>query len=340
MRATFLFLMAIGLYAQQPHLSNARIENRTLSGNFHSAFNQLIAGRNAPAWIGYAVPMLPGKEELCCWDNHHTAACSLEPRAGAGGSGMRAENSPVQLEGPRWLLVLLRAEHGAVGKVRAFDAGCAIDAGGLPVIWLAGVGARDSLAELAALAPAHEDALPAIAFHADPEAERVLEALAAPAQDEKTRERALFWLGTARGHSGFEIVRRVATTDSSDHVRDKAVFALFVSQDPGAVPAILSIAKQDHSDRVRGQAIFWLGQKAGAKQAAAIKDAITSDPSTEVKKKAVFALRQLPPDEGIPLLLDVARNNQNPEVRKQAIFWLGQTRDPRALAYFEQVLLK
>ncbi|HCC59579.1 MAG TPA: hypothetical protein DEQ47_20420 [Solibacterales bacterium] len=125
----------------------------------------------------------------------------------------------VKLEGPRWLLVLFRAEHGTIGKVRAFNEDCAIDAGGLPVIWLAGVGTRESLAELAALAPAHEDALPAIAFHADAEAGRVLEALAAPAQNEKTRERALFWLGTARGRAGFEIVRRFATTDPSDHTR-------------------------------------------------------------------------------------------------------------------------
>jgi len=30
----------------------------------------------------------------------------------------------------------------------------------------------------------------------------------------------------------------------------------------------------------------------------------------------------------------------DPEVQKQAFFWLGQTHDPRALAFFEQVLTK
>jgi len=58
-----------------------------------------------------------------------------------------------------------------------------------------------------------------------------------------------------------------------------------------------------------------------------------------VKKKAVFALSQLPKDEGVPLLIQVARTNHNPAVRKQAMFWLGQSHDPRALAFFEQVLL-
>ena len=73
---------------------------------------------------------------------------------------------------------------------------------------------------------------------------------------------------------------------------------------------------------------------------ATISGAIDNDPDTEVKKKAVFALSQLPKDEGVPKLMDVARNNKNPEVRKQAMFWLGQSNDPRALKFFEDILLK
>jgi hypothetical protein len=36
----------------------------------------------------------------------------------------------------------------------------------------------------------------------------------------------------------------------------------------------------------------------------------------------------------------VARKNRNKEVRKDAMFWLGQSGDPRALAFFEEVLTK
>ena len=39
-----------------------------------------------------------------------------------------------------------------------------------------------------------------------------------------------------------------------------------------------------------------------------------------------------------PEMIDVARKNQNPAVRKQAIFWLGQSRDPRALEFFTELL--
>ena len=70
----------------------------------------------------------------------------------------------------------------------------------------------------------------------------------------------------------------------------------------------------------------------------AITERIEQDPDTEVKKRAVFALSQMPKDEGVPLLITVARTNANPAVRKQAMFWLGQSKDPRAVEFFAEIL--
>jgi HEAT repeat protein len=104
------------------------------------------------------------------------------------------------------------------------------------------------------------------------------------------------------------------------------------------VESLVRVARTHGDASVRGEAIFWLGQKAGTKASAAITERIEQDPDTQVKKKAVFALSQLPKDESVPLLIDLARKNRNPAVRKQAMFWLGQSGDPRALTFFEQVL--
>jgi HEAT repeat protein len=46
----------------------------------------------------------------------------------------------------------------------------------------------------------------------------------------------------------------------------------------------------------------------------------------------------LPREESVPQLVHVADTNSNFAIRKEAIFWLGQTNDPRALAYIEQML--
>ncbi len=46
----------------------------------------------------------------------------------------------------------------------------------------------------------------------------------------------------------------------------------------------------------------------------------------------------MPNGDGVPLLIEVARTNKSAEVRKQAMFWLGQSNDPRALRFLEEVL--
>ena len=109
---------------------------------------------------------------------------------------------------------------------------------------------------------------------------------------------------------------------------------------PRPSTATIDLARTAATPHARGQALFWLSQRAGTQAAGAIDDALARDPDTEVKKRAVFALSQLPADEGVPRLIEVARSHSNVAVRKQAMFWLGQSKDPRALAFFESVLLK
>jgi hypothetical protein len=120
----------------------------------------------------------------------------------------------------------------------------------------------------------------------------------------------------------------------------QAIHAIAMHSAPSALNVLIRTARQDPDTRRRSDALFWLAQRAGQQAVATITDAINNDPETEVKKKAVFALSQLPHDEGVPKLIEVARTHRNPEVKKQAFFWLGQTKDPRAIQFFEEILLK
>jgi HEAT repeat protein len=154
----------------------------------------------------------------------------------------------------------------------------------------------------------------------------------------RIRSEAIFWISQKNDKRSSAIILQALEKDPAPEVRKKAVFALSQLKDDAGVSALMSVAKNNSDASARSEAIFWLGQKAGAKAASAITERIDNDPNTEVKKKAVFSLSQLPPSEGVPLLINVARTNPNREVRKQAMFWLGQSRDPRALAFFEEVL--
>jgi hypothetical protein len=141
-----------------------------------------------------------------------------------------------------------------------------------------------------------------------------------------TAAASLDWLGTfTRG----ETARRVA---------NGAIVAIALHGDASTADRLIAIARDAGDRNVRSTALFWVSQRAGERAAGTITEAIERDPDTQVKRQAVFALSQLPRDQGVPRLIEVAKNNRNPEVRKQAMFWLGQSQDPRALAFFEEVL--
>ena len=332
-------LAAGSALAQQPRVENARFETRPVSGGLEATLRAILSAQTAPAWVGYAEPMIPGDRRMCCW-NDDQRGCFLEPHTG-GQAVSASPNQTVKLEGPTHVVVLYRIENHQVEKVRSFTPECTLDASGLPFIWLTGATPAESVRYLLSFAQSQRSsgAVLAIALHADPAADQALEQLAGPAESDQVRRQAIFWLGNARGQRGFEVVSRILREDPNDKIREHAIFALTQSQEPEAMNAVVRAAHDDKSPHVRGQALFWLAQKAAQKTAqAAISDAIANDPETEVKKRAVFALTQIPAGEGVPLLIQVARNNQNAAVRKQAMFWLGQSKDPRALAYIEEVL--
>jgi hypothetical protein len=349
-------LLAAPQAGDRPWLVNARVETRSVRSGLAATVGDLVGSRPGPLWIGYAVPAV-GDGQTCCWSSTDDVGGARCPGCRLEGGGAfalpAAEGGTVRLEGSREIAVLLRAESGRVMKVRSVSLGCALDGGGLPFHWLTGVRPPESLAYLASLVDGvvvveggtpgkglTGPALAAIAHHDDPDADARLESFVAPSRPERLRKQAAFWMGNARGRRGYQTLRRLVRNDADPRFREHAVFALTQSREPEAVETIVEVARRDESARVRGQALFWLAQKAGRKAATAITAAIHDDPETEVKKKAVFALSQLPKDEGVPLLIQTARTHRNPAVRKQALFWLGQSQDPRALALFEEILLK
>lgn len=343
-RPAFFVLFAALALTAQPRIVNARLEQRSAAAGLEKEFRALTGNQVEPAWLGYTVPMVAGRDQGSCCGSAVCGACRLEWNRDLNTDGNSC--GTLQLEGPAHLLVLFRVEQRNVGRIRTFSGDCPIDAGGLPFYWLAGVRPEESIALLSSFVSSSEEKkmqdspLSAIALHASPAADQALERFVAVSQPESLRGRAAFWLGVARGKRGYEVLRRMVQEDPSDHVRERAVFALSQSKETQAVETIIAVARNDKSPHVRGQALFWLAQKAGKKAAGAITDAIENDPETEVKRRAVFALSQLPKEDGIPLLIQVARTNRNPEVRKQAMFWLGQSKDSRALAFFEEVLAR
>jgi len=362
-----LLAAALPAAAQPASLTNANVVSHAATGGLAPALAEVLRGVRGTEWVGWSAPAT-ADTEMCCWSSWSDArgrccqGCRLggreaardakasEPTATREAAERQARPAPVRLGGAESLLVLLRAEAGAVRRAETYTEGCPIDAGGATLHWIDGVAPAESVAALASLVRGRDDdrasrrlwdgALAAIAHHAGDAADATLAGFLATEQPLALRKQAAFWVGNARSGRGLDTLLRLAREDRDAAFREHLAFVLTQAKDERATDALVRMAKQDESPRVRGQALFWLGQQAGRKAVATIEGAIDSDPDTEIKKKAVFALSQLPRDEGVPLLIRTARGHSNPAVRKQAMFWLGQSEDPRALAFFEEVLLK
>lgn len=148
----------------------------------------------------------------------------------------------------------------------------------------------------------------------------------------------VYWFGNVSADASVSYLKTFIGQNASRRLNDGAVTAIALTDGQRALDELIGLARDGATPSVKGNGLFWLAQRAGQKAVGTITAAIENDPDTEVKKKAVFALSQLPKDEGVPLLIQQARTNKNAAVRKQAMFWLGQSKDPRALKFFEEIL--
>ena len=136
----------------------------------------------------------------------------------------------------------------------------------------------------------------------------------------------VFLLGLARG--------------DASRVAEDAIMPAVIARGTVVWPDLIDIARDgSRPEDVREQAVFWVGQRAADAATVGRDDLVAGeDDDIEVRKSAVFAISQQSRQEAVPVLMEVAETSRFVEVRRSAVFWLGQTGDPRALDFFEQIL--
>jgi hypothetical protein len=308
----------------------------TGSGSLGRAVARAGADAGGPVWVAWEVPAT-SRRNTCCFDRQfQRSACRLEEKRQSWGS--TAHQPP----GTGRLLVLARWAGDQAGRVLAVDSACPVDPGNVPLVRLPDVSVEESAAWLAALAAVdrrrdESEPLAVLAYHAGTTAMQALARLASAPHDFDRREQALFWIGQARGEEGARFLSGVVRDDADPDIREKAVFSLSQNPSPLSAQTLVEAARRDGDPDVRGQALFWLAQTKEEAEPVLLA-ALAEDPSRHVREQAIFAMTQLP-GGGVPLLVSVARDRRrDPEIRRQAMFWLGQSKDPRALDFLEEVL--
>ena len=277
------------------------------------------------------------------------------------------------------VFVLYEPDGRGVSRVEVYNLDRKREYSGFPVYWLGRGGNEESLNFLRGMAESNqpervvENATVALALHDDPRVSGILKSLVRDSKNQEVRRTAVHWLGVTGAETNF-LADLVRDEREDGEVRRAAGHALGVSSDPASLTTLISLygsvadqevkralvhsisinanqepaidfliklAKTERDSEARSQALFWLGHKAGEKALGVLRDTVErEDDDTEVQKQAVFVISRRPVDEAVPLLIKIARTHAKPEVRKQAIFWLGRTGDPRALAFFEELLGK
>ena len=149
----------------------------------------------------------------------------------------------------------------------------------------------------------------------------------------------LVWFDPVSADASVAWLTTLVTAQSDlRRLSENALSAIAQHAGSAAAKALVQFA-QTGTTQMRGRALSWLAQRA-ASEAIPVIDAALKDPELEVKKLAVNALIRFPNQEGIPKLIEVARSHPNTEVRRQAMLRLGDTKDPRAVDFFAQILLR
>ena len=218
---------------------------------------RLVASTTNPMWVGYAVATNPRGGDDGCWSSRD-------------GFPVRRVG-PVKLEGNDTLYVLYRIADRRVDRIRFSSADCPLDAGGLTVRWLTGVSATASIDWLTRFTTGdsarrlQNQAVVAVALHADPLAINRLLSFARDGKDARLRGDALFWVAQRAGDRALATVTNAIDNDPDTEVKKKAVFALSQMPKDEGVPKMIEVARTNRNPEVRKQAMFWLGQSGDAR---------------------------------------------------------------------------
>jgi hypothetical protein len=365
--ASFITLAATAAAAQapQPNISNGKVEVRTGTG-----IDREITAVSAPnsteaVWLAWRAPMVPGDRDLCGswyvdrWGAFRgemlgdqsiqvigDAVTSVTPKP-----QFATPTGPVPLEGGTSLLVLVRAVGGRLERLRTIGDDCPLDAGGRTVYWLPGVTPAESLRYLTGLARAQQtdraltssertiadSAVRAIGYHRDASADGVLEQIATSHPDQDVRRQAVLTIAGLRGASGLAFVNKLLATEKDSTRRRSLVTALGRSQEPSVVGHLRALTK-DPDPGVRADASSLLVTRGGASVVPEALTILNNDADDTVKRRIVSAIGRLPADAGIPHLIQLARTTSSPVVRKEAVSVISQSKDPRAIAFLEEII--
>jgi hypothetical protein len=132
---------------------------------------------------------------------------------------------------------------------------------------------------------------------------------------------------------------KVGSTFSGENA-SQAISAATFADGVDLTPELSALVRNDDAPMsARKDALFWLGQSE-----AATKDLIGLYAALKpfaLREHYTFVISQRHDDTAaLDKLMDIAQHDPDSQVRKQAMFWLGQSKDPKAIKFFHDILVR
>ncbi len=184
-----------------------------------------------------------------------------------------------------------------------------------------------------------EQSIFALSQHDSERSNRVLRDFAMSQHEpQELRKRAVFWLGQGGDGEAAEFLRDLYRETSELDLRERIIFSLSQMRDAGNERWLLALATDSNEPmELREKAIFWTGQmRQSTPDMVELYDRIADG---RLRERLIFALSQKRRDpEAMDKLMQIVRDDPDRELRGKAIFWLGQSRDPRAIAFLAELI--
>jgi len=360
-----LVTSAVGQGQGIPQIQNGKVEVRKATAIDREIASLGSARADEPVWVAWRTPMINGDRDLCSWYSDRLgttrgmfideAGMVFDNIVGSNAANPRpqiaAPAGPIPLEAGTQIVMLARVVDRKVERLRTAGDDCPMDAGGRTVYWLDGVTPAESLRFLNSLVTGAspevglteverstaQTAVRAIGYHRDAAADAALDQIATSHRDANVRRQAASSLGSQRGAVGVAALSRLIDSEKNVDARRQLVTSLGGSRDPSAVTALRTLSK-DPEAKIRSEAVYYTVLRAGAP---AIPEAVKiagADPDDSVRRRAVAAIGRLAPDVSTAPLIQLARTSTNAAVRKEAVSVLSTSKDPRAMAFMEELL--
>jgi hypothetical protein len=147
-------------------------------------------------------------------------------------------------------------------------------------------------------------------------------------------------LGSVDPAEAARYLLRVAHTLGGTSAGDAISAASFADGVDVAPELTRLVGDADAMTAARKDALFWLGQSETEKTQDLISLYASLEPYA-LREHFTFVLSQRHDDApALDKLIDIAQHDADFKVRKQAMFWLGQSNDPKAIKFFQTILMR